>query len=50
MKQKDFKGIMSTMLADDPGIVEKIGKKIYTMSDMHEMLKLYYAHRLVAVK
>jgi hypothetical protein len=50
MKQKDFKGIMSTMLADDPGIVEKINSKTYTMGDMHEMLKLYNAHRLAAVK
>ncbi|MEO6980079.1 MAG: hypothetical protein ABI113_16940 [Mucilaginibacter sp.] len=50
MKQKDFKGIMSTMLADDPGIVKKIENQTYTMGDMHEMLKLYNAHRLVAVK
>lgn len=49
MKQKDFKGVMSNMLADDPGIVEKIKNETYTMGDMHEMLKLYNAHRLVAV-
>lgn len=50
MKKKDFKSVMSTMLADDPDIVEKFKKKHILWGNMHEMLKLYYAHRLVAVK
>jgi len=43
MKTKDFKEVMSQILADDPEIVEKINNGIYKMSNMRIMLKEYYA-------
>jgi hypothetical protein len=43
MRNKDFKDVMSKMLADDPEIVGKINNGIYKMSNMGIMLKEYYA-------
>ena len=43
MKNKDFKEVMSKMLADDPEIVEKINNGTYKMSNMRVMLTEYYA-------
>jgi hypothetical protein len=41
MKRKDFKDVMSSMLADDPQIVAMIQNKTYTIGDMHMMLAVY---------
>jgi hypothetical protein len=46
MKRKDFKDVMSKMLADDPEIVTMIMNKKYTIGDMHVMLKRYNATRV----
>jgi hypothetical protein len=43
MRNKDFKDVMSKMLADDPEIVGKINNGIYKMNNMRIMLKEYYA-------
>jgi len=50
MKRKNFKDVMSKMLADDPEIVNLIQNEKYSIGDMHEMLKAYYSHRLTAAK
>lgn len=45
MKKKDFKDVMSKMLADDMDIVAKIQNGTYTMGTMHKMITEYHAHK-----